>query len=640
MDIDLLSSINVHETGNDDHVHRVNTPRQSNKTMKVKATKRKGTRNDRASKRGRRSADIKPKPELKDEKIYNKSTKSTSVRHTRKKLSADELMKQGPTSIIKNVSLDKAYVFKPKMDLNHKSKQGDDKPPLNPRLKQPTVTKIKKIADIKETAIEASMRELRKERIVKKERMYNKLLESIEKVKIKLENCTIHEENMLKQMLIHLESRLHYLNSDQEKDRFEKSLRSYSIQSAKQNEAKHALERQHKWALKKQRIGIKNRNTALPVDSYDDPAKRRRVQERFAFDMNDEDGLKAMHQGTLPPNSTQFVRKNKTGRRGARSKKKEEEIRKKDLEIKDSEKDWSVRWHYDGTSDTRIRDIQNTLMQITKATESALEDACGLDEKLLDEFEVDLKGKTIEAKTVQSDTCKKCSSPMRVSTSNMIMVCPKCGYEMPYLEAIMVKKFKDPIMETETSSTYDRLERHRQVLNQIQGKERRRIPLKLRFEVMEELWRNRVPLKAITVGKINRIQKDLQEYTNDGRSKKFKHSTYYMNSTQLFEWITGIMCTRIPKDIIEKTCVMFLELQVPFQTVPSLRTNFVNYHPCAYHIFDQLGYVEYLEYFNRLQGNKNEQQQAEVFEAMGRMLGWDYKSNREPDGIDLGYCVV
>lgn len=126
---------------------------------------------------------------------------------------------------------------------------------------------------------------------------------------------------------------------------------------------------------------------------------------------------------------------------------------------------------------------------------------------------------------------------------------------------------------------------------QVQGKESIQVSDAIIQDVVEDLYRQRIPAEEVSH---QRVRESL---------KRLKHRKAYEHVVQITSKITGVPPPRMTPDMEETCRTMFMAVQPSFDRhCPSDRKNFLSYSYCLYKFFELLGYDELLQSFSLLKG--------------------------------------
>ena len=79
------------------------------------------------------------------------------------------------------------------------------------------------------------------------------------------------------------------------------------------------------------------------------------------------------------------------------------------------------------------------------------------------------------------------------------------------------------------------------------------------------------------------------------------------------------------KEIEEKLCALFKDIQVPFAKVkPANRKNFLSYSYVIRKFLELLGEDEYIPYFPLLKSREKLYQQDVIWKGITKMLKWEF----------------
>lgn len=238
--------------------------------------------------------------------------------------------------------------------------------------------------------------------------------------------------------------------------------------------------------------------------------------------------------------------------------------------------------------------------------------ASGAASELVAEYLCEVQGEPPRMVVDHRDSCPKCARDMLLIATKSLMTCPACGYAMAYIDATTsLVSYGDEVQFA--SFSYKRLNHFNEWLQQVQAKETFEIKQHIVDAVMEELYRQRVRLSAITTQRVREVL------------KKLKLKKTYEHVGQITMRITGLPPPRLTAEMEEFCRLCFIAAQPAFEKhCPADRTNFLSYSYICYRILQLLGYEDLLDALSLLKGKDKLARQNEIFELMCRELDWEY----------------
>lgn len=215
--------------------------------------------------------------------------------------------------------------------------------------------------------------------------------------------------------------------------------------------------------------------------------------------------------------------------------------------------------------------------------------------------------------------CKDCGERMRLSMNESYIVCEKCGNNEVYFEPSVSGLTYEQELNTDTNVhfAYKRINHLRELLAQLQAKERSEIPPEVISMVQAEF-------KKARVTNPNEItQTKVKAYL-----KKLNLNKYYEHARQLTNILSGKPPPVISGELYETLLNMFHDIQEPFEQVcPKGRKNFFSYNYILYKFCELLGEYEMMPLFPLLKSRNKLYQQDCIWRDICRITGWSfYKS--------------
>jgi len=210
--------------------------------------------------------------------------------------------------------------------------------------------------------------------------------------------------------------------------------------------------------------------------------------------------------------------------------------------------------------------------------------------------------------------CLSCGSTnLKINNYECFSTCDDCGL-MEYIFVDTDKRsYKEPPPEN-TYFAYKRINHFREWLAQFQAKESTDIPEKVYKVIIEEIDKNRIR------DMVNLSTEKVRDFL-----KKHKLNKYYEHIPHIIYRLNGKKPPVIPKDMEEKLCTLFIDIQTPFNKVkPPGRKNFLSYAFVIYKFCQLLELDELAENFTLLKDKDKLNQQEDIWKKMCKELNWEY----------------
>lgn len=216
--------------------------------------------------------------------------------------------------------------------------------------------------------------------------------------------------------------------------------------------------------------------------------------------------------------------------------------------------------------------------------------------------------------TENMDVCPTCHVERTLIRNEGILLCEKCNQA----ERIMLTSERpNPKEKSNTDNcffTYKRINHFLEWLSQIQAKQTTEIP-----EELLEAIRNELKKEKITdYRRLNNTR--MREYL-----KTLGYNNFYEHIPYIIYRITGIKPLNLSRELEEKLCVMFKEIQEPFEKVcPPSRKNFLSYSYVLFKFFELLGLDEYKGKFPLLKSPQKLYEQDIIWKNICKLVRWEY----------------
>ena len=218
-----------------------------------------------------------------------------------------------------------------------------------------------------------------------------------------------------------------------------------------------------------------------------------------------------------------------------------------------------------------------------------------------------------------TDACPKCGDAMRVSTTEALLGCTKCGLTRAYVQSTAsTRAYRDdgpPEFAGGFSKYFYRRGNHMAGwIALVQGKESMQVPDDVYTLLIDQFRKERV-LNAddITPKRVREVLKAL------------KLRKYYDNVAQITARLTGKPPPRLTPSQETECIAMFQSVeQVWAQHCPADRRNFLSYSYCLYKFCQLRGWDYLLTNFSLLKGRDKLQRQDAIWKKICQSLDWEY----------------
>lgn len=219
-----------------------------------------------------------------------------------------------------------------------------------------------------------------------------------------------------------------------------------------------------------------------------------------------------------------------------------------------------------------------------------------------------------------TNVCHNCNSSNIISNENSISYCEDCSCVINITIDTDKPSYKEPQKEI-SYLNYKRKNHFNECLNQIQGKEVTDIPQKVFDMIYIELRKLKIMDENNNLINCTTIKYEILREI----FKKIKLNRYYEHIAYIHYRITGISCSLIPNDIIEKLKNMFELIQNPFyKYCPNTRKSFLSYSYCIHKMFQILGETQYIKYFPLLKNREKLHLHEQIWEKICYELNWTF----------------
>lgn len=212
------------------------------------------------------------------------------------------------------------------------------------------------------------------------------------------------------------------------------------------------------------------------------------------------------------------------------------------------------------------------------------------------------------------DICKNCFVERTIIRNEGILLCDKCHQA----ERIMITSDRpNPKEKSNTDNcffTYKRINHFLEWLSQIQAKQTTDIPQDILDKIKKEMQKE----------KITDYRRLKHEKVRD-YLKILNYNKYYEHIPYIIYRITGKKPLSFSRELEEKLCTMFKQIQEPFEKVcPSTRSNFLSYSYVLFKFFELLGLDEYKNKFPLLKSRVKLYEQDIIWRDICKLTRWEY----------------
>jgi hypothetical protein len=208
--------------------------------------------------------------------------------------------------------------------------------------------------------------------------------------------------------------------------------------------------------------------------------------------------------------------------------------------------------------------------------------------------------------------CDRCQQEMVVVDNNL--TCTSCGNCVASTVDTKTSLPSQHLVVENTYFAYKRINHFKEWLSQFQAKESTKIPQEVYEHVLVEVKKAKIHNLATLTPEM--IRKFL---------KKLRMNKYYEHTSQILSMLCRLPPPVINRDIEEKLCSMFMEIQDPFEEcAPSHRKNFLSYSYVLHKMTEILGLAEFSQCFSLLKSREKLHLQDSIWRCICSKLGWPY----------------
>jgi hypothetical protein len=178
-----------------------------------------------------------------------------------------------------------------------------------------------------------------------------------------------------------------------------------------------------------------------------------------------------------------------------------------------------------------------------------------------------------------------------------MLICDDCGSQVTASGMNDKPTTKDHQQSESRYYEYKRFVYFCNYLDNLQGKESRRVPPEVRDAVMVEIRRERMENRLEEL-----LDSDIRRYL-----KKYKHLKYnrwYDHTTQILFKVTDIAPMLMTPEMEQNFKILFIQIQEPFELYKGERLNFST---ISYVVFKFCQLLEYTQFRDKLRLHKNPQ---------------------------------
>ena len=214
--------------------------------------------------------------------------------------------------------------------------------------------------------------------------------------------------------------------------------------------------------------------------------------------------------------------------------------------------------------------------------------------------------------------CDSCKTPTMIETETAHLTCTECGLTEIGRSFNRAKNLAWEQLRQVPGRlyTYKRLNHFREYLRQVQGKSKAPVPDEVVHKLREEFVKCRVPTESITPSKVKL------------KLSKIKESSYYEQRESLaYRLNPEYELLNIDPVHEEKLCLMFVQLEAPFEQIKSIvdkeRKNFMSYPFTFFKLNELNGWDAYNRSCNLLKSVSLINKQDRWWKLVMNELGWE-----------------
>jgi hypothetical protein len=233
---------------------------------------------------------------------------------------------------------------------------------------------------------------------------------------------------------------------------------------------------------------------------------------------------------------------------------------------------------------------------------------------ILDEFLAETSRAPPKVAMAARDVCPRCAdrAALLLCAARSIMSCPRCGYQVAFLDATSSSTSFDEVIDYSAYS-YKRVNHYMMHLTLVQGKEAHRVPDEVLEATMADLYDRQGVRRPEEI-----TQRRVRETLRRLRLRKA-----YDHVAQVAHRLSGIRPPRLAPAVEEQLRNLFLQMQPAFQRhAPKTRTNFLSYGFVLYRSFQILGLHHMLDSITLLKGRDKLEANDAIFRKMCEENGW------------------
>lgn len=245
------------------------------------------------------------------------------------------------------------------------------------------------------------------------------------------------------------------------------------------------------------------------------------------------------------------------------------------------------------------------LVDINDGSVSTGEATTRTNKQLLDEF---VHGEGAE----EAATCEHCGEVLREVRDRNMYMCHGCGWSKKVMITDDTPDYNEVTVETGYVK-YRRINHIREWISQFQGRTKTQIDEDVYDRILVELKKERITnLAELTPAKMRKIL------------RRLRLNKYYEHIPQIISQLTGLPPPKITKEIENKLCEMFQQIQAPFQECNTGRKNFLSYSYVLHKLTQLLELHEFQHSFNLLKSRQKLREQDRIWKFICEKLGWTF----------------
>lgn len=209
--------------------------------------------------------------------------------------------------------------------------------------------------------------------------------------------------------------------------------------------------------------------------------------------------------------------------------------------------------------------------------------------------------------------CPHCNIERKIMYSEGLHLCTRCGVAEQVIMESEKPSFRDPVPEN-SYFAYRRINHMKEWIQMFQAKETTVIPQDVYDMIIIEIKKERINnLATLNHDILRRIL------------KKLRLNKYYEHIPQIINKLNKLPPPIISREIEEKLCAMFMEIQPAFKKCcPSSRKNFLSYSYTLHKMTELLDLPQFSKCFNLLKSREKLKQQDRIWKCICEQLGYEF----------------